>query len=81
MAWYWWATPETSGLPLEEIAALFGDKDDIVVYQREIHVDRNTRKLVVEKQGEGGDALTPEVIEGQKNSSSHREIIEEQQSV
>lgn len=28
--------PDTKGLPLEEIAALFGDEDDIAVYQREI---------------------------------------------
>jgi hypothetical protein len=30
--------PDTKGLPLEEIAALFGDEDDIAVYQREIDV-------------------------------------------
>jgi hypothetical protein len=30
--------PDTKGLPLEEIAALFGDEEDIAVYQREIDV-------------------------------------------
>jgi hypothetical protein len=30
--------PDTKGLPLEEIAAIFGDEDDIAVYQREIDV-------------------------------------------
>jgi hypothetical protein len=28
--------PDTKGLPLEEVAALFGDLDEIAVYQREI---------------------------------------------
>jgi hypothetical protein len=30
--------PDTKGLPLEEIAAIFGDEDDIAVYQREIDI-------------------------------------------
>lgn len=31
--------PNTKGLPLEEIAALFGDIDEVAVYQRDIVVD------------------------------------------
>lgn len=34
--WIWF--PDTNGLPLEEIAALFGDEDEVAVYQREINV-------------------------------------------
>jgi len=34
--WIWF--PNTNGLPLEEIAAIFGDEDDVAVYQREINV-------------------------------------------
>lgn len=30
--------PDTNGLPLEEIAALFGDEDEVAVYQAEINV-------------------------------------------
>lgn len=30
--------PDTKGLPLEEVAALFGDLDEIAVYQREIEL-------------------------------------------
>lgn len=74
MVWYWWATPETNGLPLEEIAALFGDKEDIVVYQREIRVDQNTHKLVVEK--EEGENLAREVTETQKAYTSQSEIAD-----
>lgn len=43
----YWAAPETKGIPLEEVAALFGDKDDIMVYQDQIHVNESTRKVVV----------------------------------
>jgi hypothetical protein len=34
--WLWW--PETRGLPLEEIAAIFGDSDEVAIYQRDIVV-------------------------------------------
>ena len=34
--WIWF--PNTNGMPLEEIAAIFGDEDDVAVYQREINV-------------------------------------------
>ncbi|SMQ53932.1 unnamed protein product [Zymoseptoria tritici ST99CH_3D7] len=34
--WFWF--PDTKGKPLEEVAAIFGDVDEVVVYQREIDV-------------------------------------------
>lgn len=34
---YFWF-PNTNGLPLEEIAAIFGDEDEVAVYQAEINV-------------------------------------------
>lgn len=34
--WVWF--PDTKGVPLEEIAALFGDDDEVAVYQAEINV-------------------------------------------
>lgn len=34
--WFWF--PDTNGMPLEEIAALFGDTDEVAVYQAEINV-------------------------------------------
>ena len=44
----WWFLPETKGIPLEEMAKLFGDTDDIAVYADDIHVDHTTHELVVE---------------------------------
>ncbi len=37
--------PNTRGLPLEEIAALFGDEDEVAVYQREIDIDQTTHEI------------------------------------
>jgi len=34
----WFVFPNTKGLPLEEVAALFGDADEVAVYQRDIEV-------------------------------------------
>jgi len=32
----WLYFPNTKGVPLEEIAALFGDADEVAVYEREL---------------------------------------------
>jgi len=45
--------PETKGIPLEEMAAIFGDTEDIAVYSADIHVDHNTHDIVVDEHGEG----------------------------
>lgn len=39
--------PETKGIPLEEMATVFGDTDEVVVYSQDIHVDHNTHELIV----------------------------------
>lgn len=49
--------PETKGLPLEEIAAIFGDTEEVMVYARDIHVDHNTHNLVVNKHSADGKDL------------------------
>ncbi|KAF2491009.1 MFS transporter [Lophium mytilinum] len=41
--------PDTKGLPLEEVAALFGDEDEIAVYQREIDIHGNE---IVDRHGD-----------------------------
>lgn len=43
--------PETKNIPLEEMARLFGDDDDIAVYADDIHVDHNTHELVIDEHG------------------------------
>ena len=39
--------PETKGVPLEEMAALFGDQDQVAIFSEDIHVDHTTHALVV----------------------------------
>jgi len=57
----WLFFPNTKGLPLEEIAAIFGDEDEIAVYQREIDVhggiieDHHIDKKAVAEVEEAGD--------------------------
>ncbi|OAP54337.1 hypothetical protein AYL99_11438 [Fonsecaea erecta] len=43
-----WILPETKGIPLEEMAAVFGDKDEVIVFSENIHVDHNTHDLLVD---------------------------------
>ena len=56
----WFNVPETKGIPLEEIAKLFGD--EVVVLSQDIHLDHNTHKLVFESH-EQGTELTREVTD------------------
>lgn len=44
--------PETKGIPLEEMSALFGDTDDIAVYAADIHLDHTTHEIVVDEHGQ-----------------------------
>ena len=38
-------------MPLEEIAALFGDQDEVMIFSEDIHVDHTTHELVVDAHG------------------------------
>ena len=35
----WFLFPDTKGLALEEVAAIFGDKDELAVYEEEVGTD------------------------------------------
>lgn len=48
--WFYW--PDTNGLPLEEIAAIFGDADEVAIYQADIEIDRNTHSVIIHKAGQ-----------------------------
>lgn len=41
--------PETKGMPLEEVAVLFGDQDEVMVLSSEIQVDATSGEVVEEK--------------------------------
>ena len=41
-------------MPLEEIAALFGDQDEVMIFSEDIHVDHATHELVVDRRGGTG---------------------------
>jgi len=49
-AWAWFFLPETKGVPLEEMAALFGDTDEVMIFSEDIHLDQTTHDLVVDRQ-------------------------------
>lgn len=38
--------PDTRRLPLEEIAALFGDAHEVAIYHQEIEVDNETHTVI-----------------------------------
>lgn len=42
----WFYFPDTNGLPLEEVAAIFGDSDEVAIYQRDIEIDFATHSVV-----------------------------------
>lgn len=50
----WLYFPNTNGLPLEEIAAIFGDSDEVAIYQRDLTVDTTTHTIIDAKQIEMG---------------------------
>lgn len=42
----WFLFPDTRFKPLEEIAALFGDVDEVAVYQTEIEIDTTKNTII-----------------------------------
>jgi hypothetical protein len=41
----WFFFPDTKGIPLEEVAAIFGDADEVAVYERELDFDPATHTV------------------------------------
>jgi hypothetical protein len=52
--------PDTKGLPLEEIAAIFGDADEVAIYQRDIEIDHKDHRIIDRTVGD--DAKLPEAV-------------------
>lgn len=60
-------------MPLEEIATLFGDKDEVMVFSEDIQAGSNAGELVIKehvKEGDEKDAV------GKQEMPSHREVVE-----
>ncbi|KIX98818.1 uncharacterized protein Z520_05279 [Fonsecaea multimorphosa CBS 102226] len=68
--WVWVFLPETKGVPLEEMAVLFGDSEEVVVFSENIHVDHTTHELVVDPRGESSISQAGE-HEGTKHRVPH----------
>lgn len=50
--------PDTKGVPLEEIAAIFGDADEVAIYQRDIEMDHNAHTIIDRSQDVAGEKTT-----------------------
>ncbi|KIY02780.1 uncharacterized protein Z520_01245 [Fonsecaea multimorphosa CBS 102226] len=50
--WIYFTFPETKGIPLEEVAALFGDADEVVVYSASLSQDEKGQTVLVEGEKE-----------------------------
>ncbi|KAK4569541.1 hypothetical protein LTR86_003304 [Recurvomyces mirabilis] len=48
----WIFFPDTKGIPLEEVAAIFGDAAEVAVYEREIDIDPTTHSIIAGQKGE-----------------------------
>jgi hypothetical protein len=46
--WIFW--PDTRNMPLEEIAAIFGDQDEVAIYQRDIDIGENTDTMRMDEE-------------------------------
>lgn len=64
--WGYFYLPETKGRTLEEMAVVFGDDEDVVVYMKDIHVDHTTHELIVEKERARVEHI--EAVEWQKTA-------------
>lgn len=73
---YYFILPETRGIPLEEIAKIFGETEDIMVFSEDLHFDRNTHELVVEEHNNPG-GLTHIATEGDRPSSTEKTAVEQ----
>ena len=75
VVWAYFTIPETKGIPLEELAKIFGDDDEIVVYMKDIVLDHDTHKLTVNIH-QGEDDLIRVATELHKpNGGDHIEKI------
>lgn len=49
--------PETKGIPLEEVAKLFGDDGEVEIFARDIHIDATTHEVSAETHAGSSELL------------------------
>ena len=54
---YWLWVPETRAVPLEELAVIFGDSDEVKVLSKDIFLDENREVVVEHHSTEQGDMV------------------------
>ncbi|KAK5044372.1 hypothetical protein LTR84_011322 [Exophiala bonariae] len=60
LVWIIIVLPETKGIPLEEVAALFGDQDEVMVYTADLQLGEGKNELVVREHQELEDEHGPD---------------------
>jgi len=55
--------PDTRNMPLEEIAAIFGDEDEVAIYQYELEIDPTTNTVRDHHGSPRNDADKVEAVE------------------
>ena len=73
LVWIWLSIPETKGLPLEEVAALFGDQHEIMIFSDDIQAGAVSGELVIKDhvtEKTGDDAA------GKAELSARHEFVE-----
>lgn len=55
----WTYYPDTRSMPLEEIAAIFGDVDEVAVYQTEIEID-TAKNTIIDHHDDKGNTVEVE---------------------
>ena len=64
----WFLFPDTKGRPLEEVAAIFGDADEVAIYQKDLQIDFEKHTIIErhennEKLAKTGDQQDGETVE------------------
>ena len=54
-ALYWFWVPETKSVPLEELAVIFGDIDEVKVFSEDVFLNDNREVVVADHCTEQGD--------------------------
>lgn len=62
--------PDTKGVPLEEIAAIFGDADEVAIYQRDIEIDHTTHDIITHDHDRETEKVATGVMEDVKHSET-----------